>query len=91
MSVSISQRSFLTVSVSVNSWNGIGSHFRGLKDSITEGGVWRIRRRERSPAIELFRQEESGYGDILLPAFVEWRKCEPTSVEKDKPPVNEDE
>ena len=23
--------------------------------------------------IEVFKQEESGYGDILLPAFVEWR------------------
>ena len=45
----------------------------GLKATITEGGVWRIRRRERSPVIEVFKQEESGYGDILLPAFVEWR------------------
>ena len=45
----------------------------GLKGTITEGGVWRIRRRERSPVIEVFKQEESGYGDILLPAFVEWR------------------
>ena len=35
--------------------------------------MWRIRRRERSPVIEVFKQEETGYGDILLPAFVEWR------------------
>ena len=45
----------------------------GLKATITEGGVWRIRRRERSPVIEVFKLEEAGYGDILLPAFVEWR------------------
>ncbi|CAF9911447.1 MAG: decapping endonuclease targeting mRNA [Heterodermia speciosa] len=44
-----------------------------LKATITEGGVWRIRRRERSPVIEVFKLEEAGYGDILLPAFVEWR------------------
>ncbi|KAG7008076.1 hypothetical protein G7Y79_00007g022010 [Physcia stellaris] len=44
-----------------------------LKATITEGGVWRIRRRERSPVVEVFKHEESGYGDILCPAFVEWR------------------
>lgn len=51
----------------------------GLKNTITEDGVWRIRRRERSPVIEVFKQEESGYGDILLPAFVEWRTRETTT------------
>lgn len=45
----------------------------GLKNTITEGGVWRIRKRERSPVIEIFKHEESGCGDILLPEFVEWR------------------
>ena len=45
----------------------------GLKRTITTNGVWRIRRRERSSVIEVFKNEESGYGDILHPEFVEWR------------------
>lgn len=45
----------------------------GLKQTITTDGVWRIRRRERSPVIEIFRNEESGCGDILSPEFIEWR------------------
>ena len=45
----------------------------GLKRTITTSGIWRIRRRERSPVIEVFKNEESGYGDILAPDFVEWR------------------
>ena len=45
----------------------------GLKRTIRPNGVWRIRRRERSPVIEVFKNEESGYGDILPPEFVEWR------------------
>lgn len=49
------------------------SRFTGLKENIHEDGTWRIRRRERSPVIELFKVEESGYGDILSADFVEWR------------------
>lgn len=45
----------------------------GLKQTITSDGIWRIRRRERSPVIEVFKNEEYGYGDVLSPAFVEWR------------------
>lgn len=40
---------------------------------ITSDGVWRIRRRERSPVIEVFKIEESGHGDILSREFIEWR------------------
>ena len=47
--------------------------FSGLKKTITANGVWRIRRRERSSAIEVFKKEESGYGDILSREFVDWR------------------
>lgn len=47
--------------------------YSGFKQTITTDGVWRIRRRERSPVIEVFKNEESGYGDILSPEFVEWR------------------
>ena len=45
----------------------------GLDRTITTNGVWRIRRREGSPVIEVFKNEESGYGDILPQKFVEWR------------------
>ncbi|KAL9129859.1 MAG: hypothetical protein Q9217_001814 [Psora testacea] len=45
----------------------------GLKQTITGEGVWRIRRRERSPVIEVFKLEETGYGTILSREFVEWR------------------
>jgi RAT1-interacting protein len=44
-----------------------------LKATITEDGVWRIRRKERSPAIEVFRVEETGHGDVLSDEFINWR------------------
>lgn len=44
-----------------------------LKGTVTSDGVWRIRRRERTPVIEVFKHEETGYGDILSPEFVTWR------------------
>ena len=45
----------------------------GLKEVITGDGVWRIRRREKSPIIEAFVQEVTGHGDILSPEFLAWR------------------
>jgi len=36
-------------------------------------GVWKIRRGEGSPVIEVFKNEESGYGDILSREFLSWR------------------
>ncbi|KAL8972837.1 MAG: hypothetical protein Q9183_000312 [Haloplaca sp. 2 TL-2023] len=45
-----------------------------LKNTISdEGGVWRIRKREKAPVIEVFKVEESGSGDILSREFLEWR------------------
>ncbi|KAL8781716.1 MAG: hypothetical protein Q9194_000220 [Teloschistes cf. exilis] len=47
-----------------------------LKAAIPDGesgGVWRIRKREKGPVIEVFKVEESGHGDILSPDFIEWR------------------
>jgi len=44
-----------------------------MKTTITEDGVWRIRRKERSPTIEVFRLEETGHGDILSDEFINWR------------------
>jgi len=45
----------------------------GLRGVITEEGVWRIRKPGKVPNIEVFKVEETGHGDILSPAFVEWR------------------
>ncbi|KAB8291731.1 hypothetical protein EYC80_006528 [Monilinia laxa] len=46
-----------------------------LKATIVGDGVWKIRRREKSMAIEVFKVEEvKGYGGILSDEFIEWRK-----------------
>jgi len=44
-----------------------------LKATITSDGVWRIRRQERSPNIEIFKVEETGHGDIISDEFINWR------------------
>ncbi|PBP17596.1 RAI1-like protein [Diplocarpon rosae] len=44
-----------------------------LKSTVTEDGVWRIRRKERSSTIEVFRIEEAGHGDVLSDDFINWR------------------
>lgn len=44
-----------------------------LRATIVGDGVWRIRRRERSPTIEVFRIEEVGHGDIVSDDFINWR------------------
>ncbi|KAK0116303.1 decapping endonuclease targeting mRNA [Cadophora gregata] len=44
-----------------------------LKATIRGDGVWRIRRKERSPAIDVFRIEEAGHGDIISDDFINWR------------------
>lgn len=50
---------------------------RGLSRTIVEdGGVWRIRKREKVPVIEVVKVEEIGHGDILSREFLHWR-CEP--------------
>lgn len=45
----------------------------GLRKTITSKGVWRIRRRERSSVIEVYKNEDRDYGDILSLEFIEWR------------------
>ncbi|KAI9826244.1 MAG: hypothetical protein M1819_007412 [Sarea resinae] len=46
-----------------------------LKNTITtEGGVYRIRHRERNSVVEVFKVEETGHGNILTPEFVRWRE-----------------
>lgn len=44
-----------------------------IKATIVEDGVWRIRRKERSPSIEIFKLEKTGHGDILSDEFINWR------------------
>ncbi|KAJ5966065.1 decapping endonuclease targeting mRNA [Penicillium waksmanii] len=44
-----------------------------LKHTIQQDGTWRIRKQEKSSVIEVFKVEESGHGDILSPAFRDWR------------------
>ncbi|KUJ19978.1 RAI1-like protein [Mollisia scopiformis] len=44
-----------------------------IKATVTGDGVWRIRRKERSPTIEIFKSEETGHGDILSDEFINWR------------------
>ncbi|KAI9857018.1 MAG: decapping endonuclease targeting mRNA [Vezdaea acicularis] len=63
-----------------NAWDGnICINFTAvflewLKESITGSGTWRIRRKEKSQLIEVFKVKESGVGDILSPEFLEWRR-----------------
>lgn len=48
----------------------------GLNATVREDGVWRIRKKDEVPAIEVFKVEESGCGDILSKEFIDWR-CRP--------------
>lgn len=45
----------------------------GLRHTITDEGVWRIKRRPRSAEIEVFKVEEVGHGDIITDEFMNWR------------------
>jgi hypothetical protein len=49
------------------------TNFPGLKQTINREGTWRIRKKEKSPVIEVYLVEEQGHGDILSPAFKAWR------------------
>ena len=44
-----------------------------LKTMITGDGIWRIRRKEKTGVIEVFKMEEAGHGDILSDEFINWR------------------
>lgn len=45
----------------------------GLKGVVRGDGVWRIRRQDGSPLIELFKIGESGTGSVLPDSFKSWR------------------
>lgn len=44
------------------------------RQTITEEGTWRIRKREKVPVLEVYRVEETGTGDILSEGFKAWRE-----------------
>ncbi|KAJ5718693.1 decapping endonuclease targeting mRNA [Penicillium malachiteum] len=74
-----------------NSWDGnicinfAAAFLEWLKGTIKEEGVWRIRKQGKSPVIEVFKVEDSGYGDILSPGFKAWRTQQTTSVDTSQP------
>ncbi|KAI1809122.1 RAI1 like PD-XK nuclease-domain-containing protein [Poronia punctata] len=63
----------------VRSWDGnmcinfANAFLDWLRSTITDEGVWRIRRRPGSSTIEVFRVEEVGHGNILNDDFINWR------------------
>lgn len=54
--------------------NFAASFLEWLRATITEGGTWRIRKREKTPLLEVFKLEETGTGDILSQSFLDWRR-----------------
>lgn len=60
-------------------WNGnLCINFTGvfldfLKQTIVGDGVWRIRRAVNGGAIEVFKVEDAGTGNILKQSFLDWR------------------
>lgn len=45
-----------------------------MRKNVTGGGVWRIRRVQKSKFIEVFRITDKGHGGILSEEFVRWRE-----------------
>ncbi|KAI1377421.1 RAI1-domain-containing protein [Hypoxylon crocopeplum] len=63
----------------VRSWNAntcinfASAFLEWLRNTVKDEGVWRIRRRPHSAAIEVFQVEEVGHGNILTDEFINWR------------------
>ncbi|KAH8689683.1 putative Dhp1-interacting protein Din1 [Talaromyces proteolyticus] len=61
------------------SWDGnvcinfTAAFLEWLKSVVNTDGIWRIRKRDKSPVIEVYKLEESGHGDILSSKFTTWR------------------
>jgi RAT1-interacting protein len=45
-----------------------------LKKTVAGDGVWRIKRRHKSPLIEVSKITDSGNGGILSAEFTAWRE-----------------
>lgn len=62
-----------------NLWHGqtcinfTASFLEWIKTVVTGDGVWRLRKLEKSPTLELFKIEETGHGGILSESFLQWR------------------
>lgn len=52
--------------------HGLTPH-TGMRQTITDEGVWRIRRNPGSPIIEVLKIQETGHGSILTEEFKNWR------------------
>lgn len=59
----------------------------GLKSTISSEGIWKIKRKERSSEIEVYRVEEYGHGNVLSDEFLKWRSRDVTSVSSPNPSV----
>jgi len=70
---SILHRRYSTVSINLALCNPFAKYNEVLKATVTEDGVYRIRRRERALSIEVSKIEEAGHGDILSDEFINWR------------------
>ncbi|GJC93608.1 RAI1 [Colletotrichum higginsianum] len=53
--------------------NGLLTGRIGLRQTINDDGVWRIRRRAGEPTIEVFKIDEAGHGELLTDDFINWR------------------
>ncbi|KAB5575971.1 dhp1-interacting protein [Coniochaeta sp. 2T2.1] len=53
--------------------NAAGAVLEWLRTVINDDGVWRIRRKPRSPIIEIWQVEETGHGKILTDDFINHR------------------
>lgn len=52
-------------------------------------GVWKIRKRERVPNIEVVKIEESGHGDIISREFSQWRTVDLPALQNEQSPDKE--
>jgi RAT1-interacting protein len=53
--------------------NDINGRNVGLRRTMNDEGVWRIRRRPGLGHIEVFQVVGQGHGDILTDEFINWR------------------
>ncbi|KAK2603748.1 decapping endonuclease targeting mRNA [Conoideocrella luteorostrata] len=53
--------------------NFAGEFLEWLRKTVSDEGVWRIRRQPGSEVVEVFRVEETGHGEILSDEFKNWR------------------
>ena len=69
-------------------WNGdvcvafMSAFLAWLRGTVVDEGVWRIKKRTNAEALEVWKVEETGFGDILHTDFVDWRLNELPLVKK---------